>query len=469
MALTYVPAASWSTGGTNSGTGFYKDFTFTSVAVGDLLVVGGLGESANYASGVRSIATQSGTTGTWTLVQPAAVTASDADALGGFATATSSGTIVVRVQIRTAGAAPAMGVSGVRVPAAEWTGTPVGFTIFNDADGQVSVTLPGGSTYTVLYWGDDYNASTASTGVIPTTGTNRESVFVSGAHTVFVRTWTAQASGTRNYGPGATTTNASLTGLDLTGFAIYVPEASGSSPQTVNPTGIASAAVAGTPTVTTSITVAPTGIPTAAAAGTPSVSTATTVSPTGIPTAAAAGTPTVTTATTVSPTGIPTAVSVGTPTVTTAVTVSPAGIPSAAAAGTPTITMGEMATVEITRVALTVVPGAPVEATVEITHVALYVTPQAAPTEATVEITRVALSVVPVVGPTEATVEITGVRMYVTVLPSEAIVEITRVALYVVAAAVVTYKWQERVAGAWVDPDWIIMERRAGVWVPLDS
>ena len=484
MALTYVAAASWATGGTNSGTGYYKDLTFTSVAVGDLLIVGALSESADYSSGVRSVATQSGTTGTWTLAQPAVVVATDCDALGGYATATSSGTIVVRVQIRPS-AAGHMGVSGVRIPAAEWTGTPTIATFFNDADGQVSVTLPGGSTYTATYWAGDWNALTMGTGTTPAGGTSREGVVDTGAYSIAVRTWTAQASGTRNYGPGT------LSGLDASGFVIAVPEVGGASAQTVIPTGVASAAAAGTPTITTATTVVPTGVasaaaagtptlttattvvptgvPTAAAAGTPTVTTATTVVPTGVPSAAAAGTPTVTTSTTVVPTGVPSAAAAGSPTITTAVTVVPTGVPSAAAAGTPTIVMGDTAIVEITRVALTVVPGAATEAVVEITRVALYVTPQVEPTEATVEITRVALYVTPNVEPTEAFVEITGVRLYVTAQDAQAFVEITRVALTVVAAVNYVYMWQERVGGSFTNPNWIIMERRAGVWEPLDS
>lgn len=240
MALTYVAATAWNTAGTNSGTGYYKDFTFTGVAVGDFLAVGSLAESANYAAGVRSATTQSGTVsgGAWTLIQPAAVAATDADALGAYAVASSSGTIVVRIQIRPSSAGH-MGVSGVRIPAAEWNaaGAIIPGTTFNDADGQISLTLTT-STYTVLSWVADWNAGTASTGMIPSTGTNRETLFDTAGdarYTIFVRTWTAQATGTRNYGPGATTTNANLSGLDATGFVIAIPEASGGTNYTASP------------------------------------------------------------------------------------------------------------------------------------------------------------------------------------------------------------------------------------------
>lgn len=248
MALTFVDSASWATAGTNSGTGFYKDVTFTGVAVGDLLIVGGLAEGANYSSGVRSASTQSGTTSAWTLIQPAATTASDADALGAYATASSSGTVVVRVQVRPPGGGH-MGAAGIRIPSGEWTGTPTTATFASDADGQVSVVLPGGSTYTVAAFVAEYNASAAATGVIPAGGTNRVSVLDSGAYTVFVRTWTAQTSGTRNYGPGATTTNASLSGLDATGFVIAVPEAGGG-PTQYPVSGAAAATSAATAAVT---------------------------------------------------------------------------------------------------------------------------------------------------------------------------------------------------------------------------
>ena len=91
MALSYFETA-WNSAGTSSGNGFYKDLTFTGVAVGDLLIVGGVAESHG-SGGTRDVSTQSGTTGTWTLIQPSVVTNSDVDVIGGYATATSAGSI----------------------------------------------------------------------------------------------------------------------------------------------------------------------------------------------------------------------------------------------------------------------------------------------------------------------------------------------------------------------------------------
>lgn len=510
MALTFVPGT-WNSIGTDSGTGLYKDVTFTSVGVGDRLVVAAMAENHNYGTTpTRSITTQSGTTGAWSA--PATLDssfASDCDVWGGEAIATSSGTIVVRVQLRPGGA-DWMGVCGWKIPAAEHNagasvrvGNPNSTDI---ANGLLSITLPGGSTYTVLAAGGEYNANAAVTGSNPAGGTNDTSTQFSGRYTVYARSWTAQASGTRNYGP------ATMTGGDWTGLVIAIPEA-GSGPQTVTPTAVATGAATGTPVLTTATGVAPTGVATGAATGTPVLSTSTTVVPTGIATGAALGTPTLTTTVTTTPTGVPTGSALGAPTVSTAVSVVPTGVPTGAALGTPTLSQsGTPPVVRITEMLLiqgqtltpagvpsAAAPGTPVMSqtgsgvVVRITEMSLAimvnsgpqtVAPTGVPSGVTlgtpvlsmaggvvVRITEMSLSLVST--PTNQTVTPGGIPTGAalgtpTISTGSAVVRITSMVVTITAAAVL-YEWQERVAGEFVDPDWVIMERRAGVWEPLDS
>lgn len=223
MALTYVETASWATIGTlNSGFGWYKDITFAGAASGDLIVVFGGSEGNNFVGGTRAATTQSGSTGSWTLVSPASTFANDTDAIGAWATVSSTGSVTVRVQLR-AGSSDHIGACGILIPAAEWTGTPAGTTFVADADGQVSVTLANTSTvfYAAADWSGSSNPGTSNT---PAGSTNRTSVFDSEHYSVAVRTWTAQGSGTRAYGPTG------LSGDDWTGVVIAVQEAGGGSP-----------------------------------------------------------------------------------------------------------------------------------------------------------------------------------------------------------------------------------------------
>jgi len=143
---------------------------------------------------------------------------------------------------------------------------------------------------------------------------------------------------------------------------LVLPVASASADQTVTPSGIASAASVGTPTITTgAVTVSPTGIATAASLGVPTLTTGpVTVSPSGIASVAALGTPTVTPgAVTVTPTGIDSGAVLGTPTVSVGgATVSPDGIASTAAVGVPTITTGPV-TVSASGIVSTATLGTP--------------------------------------------------------------------------------------------------------------
>jgi hypothetical protein len=114
--------------------------------------------------------------------------------------------------------------------------------------------------------------------------------------------------------------------------------------QTVSPSGIASTAAFGTPTLTTGeVTVSPSGISSTVAFGSPTVDapTAGTVSPTGISGTVVFGSPTITTGSvTVSPTGIASTAAFGTPSVLIASdqTVSPDGIASTLEFGAPSLT-----------------------------------------------------------------------------------------------------------------------------------
>lgn len=109
---------------------------------------------------------------------------------------------------------------------------------------------------------------------------------------------------------------------------------------TIEPTGIASTAAIGSPTVTYGpITVAPTGIASTSAVGSPTVSLGPiTVAPIGIASGSTVGTPSVSLTYAIAPTGIASTAAVGTPTVTGSIVAG--GIPSTAVVGTPTVSFG---------------------------------------------------------------------------------------------------------------------------------
>jgi hypothetical protein len=123
----------------------------------------------------------------------------------------------------------------------------------------------------------------------------------------------------------------------------------------VSPAGLASAAAVGAPTITVgAVLVSPAGIASAAAIGSPTVAVgapgASSLFPVGVASVAAVGSPTVLVATVfVSPAGIGSVAAVGSPTVTVAapgvVAIFPAGIASPAAVGSPTVLAGTVAIV----------------------------------------------------------------------------------------------------------------------------
>lgn len=120
-----------------------------------------------------------------------------------------------------------------------------------------------------------------------------------------------------------------------TGAALGSPTIT--APATLEPTGIATGAAFGSPTVTASTILAPTGIATGVALGSPTVTAPAALAPAGISSAEAFGSTTLTTSATLAPSGIAGAAALGSPTLTTSTTVSPGGIATGEAAGSPTL------------------------------------------------------------------------------------------------------------------------------------
>lgn len=479
MALSYfksgtTDALTWGTAGTLvSGSVYYKDVNLGTVAVGDLVI--GVATSGGFSTnGTRTIAVAPGSTaavsGGFTTIQPASLSAQDADVSAGRGVVTTAGTLTLRIAVRVSVPTSEMGACAILIPAAEWNSSGTFATVLAtaDADGAYSLTVPAQST--VIYFGNDWNAAAVVSTATPTGSTTQTGYLVSGQFTVYVRTWTGQPAGTRNYGMSGS-------GLHVAGFALSVPEATGGGAQTVVPDGVATGTTLGTQVVTTTVTTAPTGVATAAAPGAPVLSALTTSAPAGIATSAAVGTPTLSVTGTSGPTGIGTGVAVGTPVLSTTATVSPTGIPSSlaagtaalsstvtvspggvasgAAVGTPTASLAGVATVEITEMvvyqtlivtptgvpsgAATGTPGAnlgapPSTTTVEITDMVVSITTVA--TSQTVSPSGVPTGVAPgtpTISPAGATVEITGMSIGIGT-PSGAFVEITEMSVAINAS-----------------------------------
>lgn len=208
MSVTYFSTASWATAGTSSGSGWYKDVTID-VQTGDLIVAYG-GAENDASGGTRAVATQSGSTSSWTLCTPTLST--DADAVGGWAVATADGSVTVRVTVRSNGH---MGASVRVIPAAEWTGTPAWTEMVADDDGQVSVALSAMSW--VLLSKGDYNGQTPTTVTTPALGTIHNAAFDAWYWSYAEISWTEQVPGTRNYGLSG------MTGCDASGVVLVVP------------------------------------------------------------------------------------------------------------------------------------------------------------------------------------------------------------------------------------------------------
>ena len=273
MAVTYTPTAAWDTTGTFVTNTMYKDVTVT-VAVGDLIIVGGLSANANGGTGALSQVGGTGATGTWTVGRENNV-ASTCGYTAGHAVATGAGTVTVRVTVPTGASTTPMGAGVYVVPAAEVTGTP-NYTALavHDADGQFSKTLT--DTSKVFYIGADWSAAAPGTGITPAGGT-QDAVFSNGSdYGVMMAHWDAQASGTRNYGPSA------AAGNDWASVVVGVQEAGGGSF-----TGTATLAATGAITASGSVvdTTEPIPVSYVDAGTAPSATASATAFPLPIPTA----------------------------------------------------------------------------------------------------------------------------------------------------------------------------------------
>ena len=213
----------WNSPGTLvSGQGCYKDVTFTSCAIGDLLVVIGVSENYTMSAGTSNISTISGLTGTWTSRTPATITfLEDCDVIGGWAVANSSGTIVVRVRVRNT-VAEWMGVLGYCVPSADvgpfygWS-TDIGPS---DADMLVSLTLTEAASTVISTWGD-WTAQDPLDATPEPYASEIEHVreTFSNRYSVGSISWSNQLAGTRSYGL------LGLAGGDGTGVTFVMAEA----------------------------------------------------------------------------------------------------------------------------------------------------------------------------------------------------------------------------------------------------
>ena len=235
----------------------------------------------------------------------------------------------------TNGASGARGIAAWAYSGSDGLGTPV-VTVSTALTHNITV-LADSSVVMVLA---DWNATADVTvTTVPAGGTIREATQATGGTTAtfLVIEWANQAAGTRAYGVSAWTGTGTITkvSVEVKGTA--------AGPQTISPSGIASAEAFGTATLTPgAVTVSPGGIVSAEAFGTPTLTASILVSPGGIASAEAFGTPTLTPGSvTVSPGGIASAEAFGTPTVTPGVVVvtSP-GIVSGEAFGTPTLSAG---------------------------------------------------------------------------------------------------------------------------------
>lgn len=236
MTVAYTPTASFQTAGTETVNACYKDVTVT-VGDGDKIVAFGCSENAN-GSGTAALATQSGSTGTWTVSASNNANQTPGFVMG-WADASAAGSVTVRVTVPTSGGASQMGAGVWVIPAGQWSGTPAVTTMAaHDLDGQVSVTLS--ATSTVIYGGADWSAL-APGGAVTPSGT-ADSNWSDGVHYAgLLADWTAQASGTRVYGPNA------AAGDDWIGAVLVIQgDASGGGGGTQQTTGALYAS--GTPT-----------------------------------------------------------------------------------------------------------------------------------------------------------------------------------------------------------------------------
>lgn len=231
MAISYVDTA-WNSNGTNASANTeFKDLVIAGCQAGDLLVVFAVAEQYQFPAGTRSIVTQDGATSAWTTVTPAVTLADDVDFIAAFATVSATGSVTVRGSMRTV--SQRMGVGAFLIPAAE-VGAAYGFVgtgFVADVDGLVSVTLSVGST--VLYMAGDWSALSMGTATTPGGGTVHRSYFDTTNYSSWATSWTAQAAGTRNYGPPG------LSGHDISGALFRMDTGGGAVSRTpADPVGV---------------------------------------------------------------------------------------------------------------------------------------------------------------------------------------------------------------------------------------
>jgi hypothetical protein len=197
--------------------------------------------------------------------------------------------------------------------------------------------------------GRDKDTITAPSGI-----TQRAEHVQAATHSAFVRLYeddTASVAA-RNF-----TISSSPSG-PLMAVTVAVKGPGGGS-QTVSPSGLASTAALGAPTITATRTVSPSGVGSTAALGAPTITATRTVSPSGVASTAALGAPTLAPGpVTLSPAGLASTSALGAPTLVPGPrTVSPSGVASTAALGAPTLSAA--ATVSPSGVASTAALGAP--------------------------------------------------------------------------------------------------------------
>ncbi len=238
MAITYQDTSVTGTG--SEPPRYYRTITFADAAAGDLLVAGGV--SMDLVSAIENtpaVATTSGSTSSWTSSYSAS-SGSDCDWVMGWAEVSSTGSVTVRVNVRSStDGAGHMYVAGWLIPDGEWSGTPALTAMAGgDADGRVTVSV-GSSGSNVFYLAGDWDAGTVSGSEPSTNATDHESTQDSGYYTVAARSWSSQDSGSRSYGVGTES------GGDWTGAVMVVAGASGTGAT------VPATAVAGTSTVQT--------------------------------------------------------------------------------------------------------------------------------------------------------------------------------------------------------------------------
>jgi len=196
-----------------------KDIVDIPVTSGALIIAVGIGMRDD--GGTQDIATMLGaTTSAWTKLEPAFTDGNDPAVIGGWATATSTGLLDVRVYVGTdAVTERPMGVAIWVLDPGQWSGTPTwspSFGFQSDTNGTVPVN-PAAGAY-VFYAGSDPNNGLVASLPTPSDGTVHHSEDLLGPYSVWLASWMNVTAST--FGPD------SLSGYDITGVSIWVQKAS---------------------------------------------------------------------------------------------------------------------------------------------------------------------------------------------------------------------------------------------------